>query len=118
MKQYKILQHYVDKKNKKITYDFNYHWTSNLELIEKQKNEIIKDTKEVTFKNGYEIQYDSKQPYSIIEREIDKLEYEGTINYDYDYESDTIYIDNLNLVRELRNNVNGEKVKITIEILK
>ena len=40
MKQYKILQHYVDKKNKKITYDFNYHWTSNLELIEKQKNEI------------------------------------------------------------------------------
>lgn len=116
MKQFKILQHYIDKKGKKITYDFNYHWTSNKNLIETQKQKILEEVKEITFKNGYDIQYD-KEPYSIIERDINSLEYNGTIIYDSDYESDTIYIDNLNLVQELKKNLDGEKVKIKIEII-
>ena len=118
MKQYKVVQNFIRKEdNSKVTYDFNYDWTISKKELNKHIKKINEDIKEVTFDNGYLVQYDEKEPYTILEREVSGFEIEGKCDFSQDHDSTILKIGNKDLIREIGKNLNGVKVKITIEVL-
>lgn len=118
MKQYKVVQNFIRKEdNSKVTYDFNYDWTISKKELNKHIKKISENIKEVTFDNGYLVQYDEIEPYTILEREVSGFELEGKCAFSQDHESTTLNIGNKDLIREIGKNLNGVKIKVTIEVL-
>ena len=118
MKQYKVLQNFIRKEdNKKVVYDFNYDWTISKKELQKHINKIKSELDEVTFKNGYLVQYDDKEPYTIIKREAKGFQMEGKCSYNIDEESTVLKIGKTDLINEIGRNLNGVKLKITVEVI-
>ena len=118
MKQYKVVQNFIRKEdNSKITHDFHYDWTISKKELNKHIKKITKDIKEVTFENGYLVEYDKQEPYTILERETSGFELTGKCTFSQDHESTILNIGNKDLIREIGKNLNGVKLKVTIEVL-
>ena len=118
MKQYKVVQNFIKKEDKsKVTYDFNYDWTTSKEVLKKQIKKIKNELDEVTFKNGYFVQYDDKEPYTVLERDAKGFELNGKCQYEIDEDSTILKIGKKDLISEIGKNLNGVRLKITVEVL-
>ena len=78
MRMYKVIEHYIRKNEdgsfEPVTYDCNFDWTADKDKLNKDVTYIQERIPDITFEKGYLVQYDSKCPYEVIEKEAETSE--------------------------------------------